>query len=589
MQFYTPRPSIALASAIALGSLISNTNAQIAFSNYAVDAGLEDATRLVSVGGIYSMMTGGGVTGDFNNDGFDDIFMLAGGEYADHLYLNNQDGTFTDKASQWGVDLFQHASGASAVDFNNDGYLDIFVTSFGPSENSAAAGNFKLFRNNGPDQSGQWSFTDVAQLCGVNRLFETYTDGLGSAWGDYDLDGDLDLYICAYEDTRAGNRLFRNDGENAKGQWTFTDVTDEAGLSFTGVAGFDPQLVDMNGDKYPDLIVVADAGTSQYFVNNGDGTFTNRTNTVQDIHTAIGMGIDIGDLNNDGLLDMYITSVTYTFSDGPGNLMLIQNEDGSFSNHARSAQTYRGYWGWGAIMTDLDHDGDRDLIETNGFVGTFSGKPSVIFENLGDGTLFNEVAHDSGFFHNAQGRGLVRLDIENDGDIDVVIFNSNVNMSLFRNELITNETPADKNWIRVKLNTAARDSLAPAGIGAMIKVTTGSTTQILPMHCGSSHCSSSTIEVHTGLAQATTIDTLRIEWPDGSFTTRTNVAANQVLTIDASSHPADYNNDTVVDVNDVFAFVASLSSQSLVADHNGDMQLNYFDISAFIADYYAAP
>ncbi len=530
-------------------------------------------------------MSGGGVVGDFNNDGYHDIFMLSGGGYADYLFINNQDGTFTNKADQWGVDRFQHTFGASAADFNNDGFLDIFVTSFGSSSSAAAAGELRLYQNNGPDSKGQYSFTDVAFFAGVNRLYESVRDGLGSAWGDYDLDGDLDLFICGYNELRLCNRIFRNDGPDSKGQYTFTDVTDESGIAVLGVRGFLPHLVDMNNDRYPDLILIADSGTSKFYVNNQDGTFTDRTETVRGIETTNGMGVDVGDINNDGLLDMYVTSITYPTTGGPGNVLLIQNEDQSFDNTAGDTGTYAGYWGWGLLLVDLDHDGDRDILETNGYVGNFAGNPAVIFENISAGEEFNEIATESGFIHTGQGRGMVRIDIENDGDLDIAIFENNGKLRLYRNELITDSTPTDRNWIRIKLDTAARDTLAPNGIGAMIKVVTDGQTQLLPMHCGSNHASASPIETHAGLASASIIDTLRIEWPDGSFTTLTNVDTNQILTIHASSHPADYTNDAVVNVMDIFDFLASYTANDLVADHNGDMTLNFFDIASFITDY----
>lgn len=557
----------------------------ISFTEQSSQAGLDEGLRLISPSGRYGIMAGGGAVGDFNNDGYHDIFMLSGGGYADYLFINNQDGTFTNKADQWGVDRFQHTFGASAVDFNNDGYLDIFVTSFGSSSSAAVAGELRLYKNNGPDSNGQYSFTDVALQAGVNRLFETVKDGLGSAWGDYDLDGDLDLFICGYNELRLCNRVFRNDGPDSKGQYTFTDVTDEAGIAVLGVRGFLPHLVDMNNDRYPDLILIADSGTSKFYINNQDGTFTDRTEIARGLETTNGMGVDVGDINNDGLLDMYVTSITYPTTGGPGNVLLIQNEDQTFDNTARDNGTYDGYWGWGPLLVDLDHDGDRDILETNGFVGNFAGNPAVIFENINAGEEFNQIATESGFIHTGQGRGMVRIDIENDGDLDIVIFENNGKIRLFRNELITDSTPADRNWIRIKLDTAARDSLAPSGIGAMIKVVTDGQTQLLPMHCGSNHASASPIETHTGLANATIIDTLRIEWPDGSFTTLTDVDANQILSISAPSHPADYTNDAAVDVNDVFGFLDYYTANSLVADHNGDMTLNFFDVAAFITDF----
>ncbi len=572
--------------ASALLASIAGAQTDISFTDYSSEAGLDDALRVIAPGGRYGIMSGGGVAGDFNNDGYHDIFMLAGGVYADYLYINNQDGTFSNHAADWGVGDYLHTFGASAVDFNNDGYLDIFVTAHGDSSFAAVAGEFRLYKNNGPDDQGQWSFTDVAVQAGVNRLFENVRDGLGSAWGDYDLDGDLDLFLSGYNEARVCNRIFRNDGPNALGEYSFTDVTEESGISQTGIRGFLPQLVDMNNDRYPDLIIIGDSGTSKYFVNNQDGTFSDMTHTARGIETANGMGVDVGDINNDGLLDMYVTSITYPTTGGPGNVLLVQNEDDhSFDNTARDNGTYAGYWGWGPLIVDVDHDGDQDIVETNGYIGTFAGDPAVIFENLNAGVEFQEVAIEAGFIHNGQGRGMVRLDIENDGDLDIAIFNYNSKLSLYRNEIINGATPTDRNWIRINIDTTARDSLAPLGIGTMIYVITGEDSQLLPMHCGANHASASPVDVHAGLGSASTIDTLRVQWADGSFTTLTNVDVNQVLTITASSHPADYTNDGSVDINDVTSFLKSFTGNSLVADHNGDMALDFFDVSRFITDY----
>jgi hypothetical protein len=584
MGTFTLLTSSAWIAGTCVPSAIAQTTS-IAYTEFTDQAGLGDALRLVSPGGRYGIMSGGGVAGDFNNDGYHDIFMLAGGGYADYLFINNQDSTFTNQATSWGVDLFQHSFGASAADYNNDGYLDIFVTSYGSSSAGAVSGALKLYRNNGPDKNGQWSFTNVALEAGVNRLFGTVRDGLGSGWGDIDLDGDLDLFICGYNESRMCNRLYLNNGDDGTGQYTFTDITVNAGLERAGVYGFLPQFTDMDGDHYPELILIADAGTSKFYTNNKDGTFTDNTNQARGIETANGMGIDVGDVNNDGLIDMYVTSITYPTTQGPGNVLLIQDEDQSFNNTARENGTSLGHWGWGALIVDLDHDADRDIIETNGYTGTFAGDPAVIFENIEGGVEFNEVAFESGFVHTGQGRGMVRLDIENDGDLDIAIFEYNGKLRLYRNELIAGSTPTDKNWIRVQLDTTSRDAIAPKGVGAMVKIISNGQTQLLPMHCGSNHASASPTEVHTGLGSATIIDAVRIEWPDGSFTTRTDINANQVLTINAPSHPADYNNDNAVDVNDVFSFISSYSSSSLTADHNGDMSLNFFDISVFITDY----
>jgi len=576
----------------ATASSMCFAQSSISFENYTSQAQLDDALRLISPGGRYSIMAGGGVAGDFNNDGFHDLFMLAGGGYPDYLYINNQDGTFDDQANSWGVDVKHHSFGASSVDFNNDGFLDIFVTSYGPSSATAISGALKLYKNNGPDEQGQWSFTDVAVEAGVNRLFGSVRDGLGSGWGDIDLDGDLDLFICGYNEIRMCNRLYLNNGADSNGQYTFTDITANAGLEREGVYGFLPQLVDMNDDLYPDLILIADAGTSKLYINNQDGTFIDQTIDASGIETANGMGVDVGDINNDGMLDMYVSSITYPTTQGPGNVLLIQDEQRTYTNTAHDNGTYDGHWGWGVLIADLDNDGDRDLAETNGYTGLFAGTPAVLFENLGDGVSFNEVGQASGFQHNGQGRGMVRLDIENDGDLDIAIFENNGQLKLFRNNVIIESTPTDRNWTRIILDTSARDSLAPDGIGAMVRVVTHdqkqSYTQLMPMHCGSNHASASPTEVHAGIADASTLDVVQIAWPDGSYSTYTDIDANQIVTIIASSHPADYNLNGSVESADIFAFLKMFMNRDLATDHNGDFNLNFFDISAFINDYQVA-
>ncbi len=577
-------PVVSLSTLGLLSSALLAQSGAIAFTEVTDTAGVGDALRSIAPGGRYDIMSGGGVAGDFNNDGHHDLFVLAGGGYADYLFINNGDGSFTDHAHDWGVDLFQHAFGASAADFNNDGYLDIFVTSYGSASAAAASGKMKLYMNNGPDGNGQWSFTDVAQQAGVNRLFGNTRDGLGSGWGDYDLDGDLDLFVCGYNDTQPCNRLFRNNGPDGDGIWTFTDATAQAGLEHDGVRGFIPSFVDMNGDRYPELIHIADSGTSRYY-NNNNAIFADVTADANGIETANGMGVDVGDINNDGLLDMYVASITYPTTNGPGNVMMLQNPDGSYTNTARQAGTYSGHWGWGVLILDLDHDGDRDIAETNGYTGEFAGDPAVLFENTDAGEHFSEVAQQAGFIHTGQGRGMVRLDIENDGDMDIAIFEYNGRLRLYRNDLITGPTPPDRHWVRVTLGTRARGALAPGGIGAMVRVTAGGQTQLLPMHSGSNHASSSPIEVHAGLGEHGRIDAVQVQWPDGSYTTVADADADRVIHIEAPATPVDYAPDAVTDVNDIIAFTTRYANSDLSADHNGDGHLNFFDVAAFISDY----
>ena len=294
----------------------------------------------------------------------------------------------------------------------------------------------------------------------------------------------------------------------------------------------------------------------------------------------------LADVNNDGLLDMYISSITYDLTGGPGNVLLIQQPDGSYINTARDNGTSEGYWGWGVLMQDFDHDRDLDLAETNGFIGAYNGDPAVLFENLGDGDTFNEVAQQAGFMHNGEGRGMCRLDIENDGDLDILIFENAGNLRLYKNTLIDGEnTLDDQNWARIILDTQSRDTLAPHGMGSAVRVITKDQTRLLPIHCGTNHACSSPIETHTGLGDTAVIDAIQVQWNDGSFTTLTNVDANQILTINAPATPADYEQDGLTDINDVFAFLAIYNASDLAADHNGDLRLNFYDVAGFIRDF----
>lgn len=207
------------------------------------------------------LMTGGAAVGDFNNDGWQDVFVLGGPGAPDKLYINNHDGTFTDQAAAWGVAATHWGVGVAVGDFNNDGWLDIYVTSWGTDGYSC---QHKLYRNN---KNG--TFTDVAEIAGVQSTCNSLyvADGFGTAFGDYDLDGHLDLAVAGWLPGTGSNRLFHNNGDG-----TFNDTTAALNLDMTNEHGYSPRFLDMNGDGYPELLWVGDFGTSVYFINNKDGT-----------------------------------------------------------------------------------------------------------------------------------------------------------------------------------------------------------------------------------------------------------------------------------------------------------------------------
>ena len=526
-------------------------------------------TQEFADGTPYDFMVAGGACGDFNNDGWSDLFVLGCGTSPDHLYINNGDGTFVDRAAQWGVARLERGLGVSAGDYNGDGWLDLYITSMGPAEADALPDALILYRNN-----GDGTFTDVAVQAGVNSVGTPGPEGIGSAWGDYDLDGDLDLAVSSYVRRFQGTRLFRNNGDG-----TFTDATVESRVQehMLNTSGFLPGFMDMNRDGWPDLLMICDNGTSRYLTNNGDGTFSNDTGLVDALGTANAMGSSVGDVNGDGLLDWYVSSSYWDALHGPGNLLLVQNPDHSFSNAAQSAGVDDGGWAWGTIVVDVNNDGLNDLACTNGWGSEWGAEPSYLYMNNGDMT-FTEMGADVGFIHTDQGRGLINFDYDNDGDQDLVIFATGQPVRVFRNDL----AGPDTHWLRVNLDTSRRGTLAPMGYQSYIELSIDGVAHTGCIDGGFSHCSQGEIGAHFGLGSSTSVDALRVRWNDGTYTTLTGVAADQILTVVAPFHPADFNGDDAVDLRDLGDFAAAFNAADLSADLDGSGALSVGDFFTFV-------
>ena len=350
------------------------TWSQINFSDQTFGANI-DHLPFIAGGMIYA----GGAVADFNQDGWPDIFLL-GGEEGDALYINDQDGTFTEEATAWGVDLIHRGHGAAAGDYNGDGWTDLYITSGGDVSGSDLPGQHLLYKNN-----GDGTFTDVAAVAGVHQTSATDGDATSAAFGDYDLDGDLDLFVCTTgaTGTTDGNRLFRNNNDGM-----FSDVTASAGITI-GMNGFSPRFVDMNGDRYPELLVAADYGTSRYYLNNGNGTFADLTVPSGTSLESNGMGQTVADFNRDGMQDWYVTSIyrDLVSLNQDGNYLYVNQGNNTFT--APVAHGARdGGWGWGTAALDFDHDGFIDLAETNGWQDAeYYGEISYLYHNQGDLTF----------------------------------------------------------------------------------------------------------------------------------------------------------------------------------------------------------
>ncbi len=557
---------------------------QVVLVNRTAQAGLTSTHNvdIIGIPGTQEWQTGGLAVGDFNNDGWQDIFWIGGGLAADRLFINDGDGTFTNQAAAWGVAGPHCGNGAAVGDYDRDGWLDIYVTSFGPAGGCGTPGSHRLYHNNGNS-----TFTNVAAAAGVRYSCPQGTGnpaGYGAAWGDYDLDGDLDLCVTSWWGTADGNRLYRNNGDG-----TFTDVTVAAlGGAVNGVWGFQPAFVDMNGDRWPELLIAADFLTSRYLINDGDGTFTDFTGPSGTGLDENGMGQAVSDVNLDGRFDWYVTSVygVKTRPPGSGNKLYLALAPHQFLEVAVFAGVADGGWGWGTVAVDLDHDGYEDLVEVNGRPAPGSEWINVrekLFYNNGNGT-FSEIGQAAGIDLADEGRGLVRFDADNDGDQDLMISTYEGPLTYYRNE-----TPSIGHWLRVSLDTSTNPQLAPQGFGSRIAVTAGGETYMRFVSGDPSYLATSEPTAHFGLGGAAVIDELRIEWARGYDTVLTGAPADQHLVITAPV-PGDLDASGGVGITDLLALLSAWGPcpappALCPADLDGDGIVGITDLLALLANW----
>ena len=488
---------------------------------------------------------------DYDNDGWMDIFLLSGtrlegnpSEATNRLYKNNRDGTFSDVTEKAGLTFAGWANGVCVGDYNNDGFDDIFCTYFG--QNS-------LYRNN-----GDGTFTDVTKAAGLFNAGPARW-GAGCAFVDYNRDGHLDLFVSNYTrfslehapvpganstcnwkgvPVNCGPRglptgrhsLYKNNGDG-----TFTEVTKQAGIDVaTESYGMTVVTADFDEDGWPDIFVACDSTPSLLFMNNHDGTFreegvTRGVALSDDGMEQAGMGVGIGDYNLDGHLDLFKThfigdTCGFYRNDGKGN----------FDEVTRTAKlgTETRYTSWGAGIVDLDNDGYPDILFVTGSVYPEVEKklpqypyktPRVLFRNLSNGT-FEELETQAGNGITAchSSRGCAFGDFDNDGDIDVLIVNMNEPPSLLRNDV-----QGKQNWLKIKLEGVKSNRSA---IGARVIVHYGNRTQAQPLVSQSSYYSCNDPRLHFGLGDSTKA-TVEIYWPSGLHERYPEVAPNQLVTI----------------------------------------------------------
>ena len=500
-------------------------------------------------------MGAGGLFFDYNNDGHLDIYLVNSGtlssdaqstRHVNHsglLYRNNGDGTFTDVTVEAGLQQNQgYGMGCLAADYDNDGDTDLYLTNFGKNQ---------LYRNN-----GDGTFTDVTSHAGVG-------DGswsVSASFGDFNLDGYLDLYVANYLDYQlktahacflegvhiycgpheypgARDTLYRNNGNG-----TFTDVTAHVGLH-NGGKGLGTLFTDYNSDGYPDIFVANDAVPDFLYHNNGDGTFTDVAITAGVAYNSEGratasMGIATGDYDNDGLPDLFVTNFSLEINS------LFQNESDGFYTmttfETGLADPSFSQLGFGTQFLDADNDGTLELFVANGHVWDNVSKitPSLsykqqcqIFGGIGTGQ-YRDLSETAGPFFKRPvvGRGVAIGDYNNDGAVDILVTCCGEAPALLRND--SQADTRRNNWVKIRLvgTESNRD-----GIGAKVWVRTDKNTQFKEATCGGSYASGSDSTLHFGIGTQEMIQSIKVKWQSGRSQTvdfsNTEPPVNQVIRI----------------------------------------------------------
>ena len=521
------------------------------------------ATRLVfthvngATGKYYlpEMMGSGVAVFDYDNDGDLDVFLVQGGPLGPNaasggptsrLFRNDLTPgaggrralRFTDVTAKAGVGLRGYGMGAAVGDYDNDGFLDLFVTAFG---------SIALYHNN-----GDGTFSDLTKSAGLNETGWATS----AAFADYDRDGDLDLFVARYVDFAiAANKLcsdpagardycgprayrpvpdrfFRNEGNGR-----FVDATERAGITKADGAGLGVAIGDYNGDGWPDVYVANDATPNQLWINHRDGTFRDDGLLSGSAVSASGnpegsMGIASGDFDRDGDEDLFVTNII-----GETFVLYVNDGRGNFDDaRARTglAALTAAFTGFGTDWFDYDNDGWPDLFVANGAVNiveALRGQPSPyrmlnqLFHSL-SGRRFEETSAAAGpAFATAEiGRGAAFGDIDNDGDVDIVVTNNNGPV-----RLLLNQVGGSNHWLQVRLDQRPGNRF---GIGAWVGVERGSgPTLWRRVRTDGSYLSASDVRVHFGLGSSAAVAAVVVQWPDGQRERWTGIASDRVVTL----------------------------------------------------------
>ncbi|SHI59702.1 VCBS repeat-containing protein [Pseudozobellia thermophila] len=562
---------------------LSSDHTHIKFNNLITE---NEVLNILDYEYIYN---GGGVgIGDFNSDGLPDI-CFTGNMVSSRIYLNQGNLQFKDITAEAGLITDKWCSGVSVVDINNDGKPDIHIATshdldLGHTEN--------YFFINRTGNDGQVKFENKAEE--MNLAHTSYS--IQAVWLDYDQDGDLDMFLAnnSKEEYPKNNpfgqkkdgsgkstdRLFRNEGSKGDGVPVFTDVSDEAGITIEGWT-LGVAVLDINHDGLSDIYVANDFLSNDIlYVNNGDGTFSNRITQYFKHQSHNSMGIDIADINNDSLQDVLVLDMLpednlrkktmfpeipfdrFTTSIRMGyqpqfvrNVLQINNGPSPFSDIGYLAGVAETDWSWSPLIADFDNDGLRDIYITNGyrkditdmdFVDFYNSmnvagpaeekesrlreqlksmegikKSNFFFRNSGSNT-FSDETKNAGLFLPSYSNGAAYADLDLDGDLDLVANNINDEALIFENRLADTQHP-NSNYLRIAFEPNAEN------IGAKAWVYSRSGLKYAEFYPHKGYLSTFEPALHFGLGSDTQVDSLYIQWPDGRTSRYENLRANLLL------------------------------------------------------------
>lgn len=577
--FFTFVPALAQNPRPAFFKPVPNNETGINFANI-----LKESPGLNIITYEYFYNGGGVGLGDFNNDGLVDIY-FTGNMQTSRLYLNKGNWKFEDITTKAGVKGKKGwKTGVSIADVNSDGWLDIYVCYSGPVDKEERTN--ELYINN-----GNLTFSEKAEKMGVaDAGYSTQ-----SVLFDYDRDNDLDLFVINHNnknfrnfdasfikkivDPDAGDRLYRNDNNK------FTDVTAAAGIISNPLGyGLGVSVSDLNNDGWPDIYVTNDYVEEDYlYVNNRNGTFSEKLKEQLGHISNFSMGCDIADINNDGWSDVFTLDMlpednrrqkllympdNYELYDNQvkngfhhqlmRNMLQLNNGNSSFSEIGQLSGVYCTDWSWASLLADFNNDGNKDLFITNGygrdmtnrdFVKFYAderlkflrGEPSdnmfrmlqsipvtplhdYLYLNKGD-LQFSDVSLSAGFSKQTLSSGAAYADLDNDGDLDLVINHLNAPAEIFRNMVMENGNGG--NWVQFNIKGKDNNSL---GIGAVVNIYTPQGIIKLENYPVHGYQSSMQVPLHTGLSSSQ-IDSVIILWPDGKEEMLTNVKINSLNNI----------------------------------------------------------